>query len=112
MSNTKHTAGPWAWQKFGRHYCLTAQHGMREIIIGSLAVEMPQETYPAMNSDGRLQPVSPEHPNATLIAAAPELLEALKMAKQTIDFMVESGQTNHGKTKEKIDNAIAKAEKQ
>jgi hypothetical protein len=74
---SQRTPGPWAWQRMGRNYFLVAQHGMREIIIGSLAIEMPVETYPAMANDGRLERVNPEHPNAKLIAAAPELLDAL-----------------------------------
>ena len=73
----KHTKGPWAWQAFGPTHSLAAQHGMREIIIG--ATKEKQMGYPivAMNQDGILQAVDPEHPNAKLIAAAPALHEAL-----------------------------------
>lgn len=74
----KHTPGPWAWQKFGEFNLLTAQHGMREIIIGSVKKEKSFISYPAMNDHGILQPIDENHPNAKLIAAAPELLEALQ----------------------------------
>ena len=69
---TKHTPGPWALQKFGDNYCLTAQYGMREIILAARGRKM------VMNNDGILRPIKPHHPNAKLIAAAPDLLEALQ----------------------------------
>lgn len=68
------TPGPWAWQKFGDYYCLTAQHGMREIIIGALKTR-PGIPFAAMNTGHRLEAVHPEHPNAKLIAAAPEVTD-------------------------------------
>lgn len=76
----KHTPGPWAWQKLGNFNNLVAQHGDREIIIGSLAIReaMPVETFPAMNNDGILYAISKDHPNAKLIAAAPEMFEVIK----------------------------------
>lgn len=72
MEEFKGTKAPWVWQKFGYATYLTAQHGMREIIIGSI------NDVPAMNVDGILRRVDTDHPNAKLIAAAPDLLEALQ----------------------------------
>jgi len=80
----KSTKAPWAWQKFGNKYCLTAQHGMREIILGANPVDGENGFAPCMvvmNEDGILRPIDPDHPNAKLIASAPELLEALHWAK-------------------------------
>lgn len=72
-----YTKGPWAWQRFGSYYSLTAQHGMREIIISA---NPDRENYGnpvvVMNNDGILNPIDPQHPNAKLIATAPELLQA------------------------------------
>jgi len=81
--NLKHTKEKWAWQKFGEHPLLTAQHGMREIIIGSIDLnedhnnEFPARPIPAMNNDGLLQPINPKNPNAMLIVSAPEMLKTL-----------------------------------
>lgn len=71
------TKGKWAWQLFGDTYSLTAQHGMREIIVG--AIEHPEMEYPVvgMNNDGLLRVVDKVHPNAKLIAAAPEMYKQL-----------------------------------
>ncbi len=72
------TRADWAWQKFGNIYMLTAQHGMREIIIGANVDEKTGVAYPSMNNDGILREINPEHPNAKLIASASGLLELLK----------------------------------
>ncbi len=82
---TKHTAGPWAWQLFGDCHFLTAQHGMREIIIS--AIPHPQMKYPvpAMNIKGRLQVIDPNEPNAALIASSPDLLRLLEMIIEARD---------------------------
>jgi hypothetical protein len=74
----KHTKGPWGWQKFGSYDSLTAQHGMREIIIGSVTTESGLSSFVAMNKDGILNPIDRDHANAKLIAKAPEMIEALK----------------------------------
>jgi hypothetical protein len=64
----KFTPAPWAFQKFGKDFYLTAQHGMREIILaGSKGGQL------RMNQDGILLPVNPNHPNAKLICAAPKM---------------------------------------
>jgi len=75
----KHTKGKWAWQRFGDHYHLAAQHGMREIIISANIVNQHSlKPCVTMNIDGILKPINPDHPNAKLIAKAPEMLQALK----------------------------------
>ena len=75
IMETKFTKGKWEWQLFGDNYLLTAQHGMREIIIG--AIMHPEMDYPVvgMNNDGLLRVIDKDHPNAKLIAAAPDLLQ-------------------------------------
>lgn len=70
--NDKYTKSPWGWQDFGNAPVLVAQHGHREIIISANHAGMVN-----MSDDGILLVVNENHPNAKLIAAAPELLEAL-----------------------------------
>ena len=67
MSNTKHTPGPWANDPNG-----TGAVGDISTADGELCVAQAQQTSPS----GRPDPA--RDANARLIAAAPELLEALK----------------------------------
>lgn len=66
------TKGSWAWQKFGKEYCLTGQYGHRPIILSAT----PKGQLRTLDK-GLLVPLSPEHPDADLIASAPDLYEAL-----------------------------------
>ncbi len=80
-----HTKGEWAWQLLGDCYYLIAQHGGREVIIG--AIEHPdfKHPVPAMNYKGILREVDNTHPNAKLIAAAPDLLKACQECLKVFD---------------------------
>lgn len=103
----KFTKGPWKWQKFGSYYNLTAQHGMREIIISANLEFGSGYPFVSMNEDGILEPVNPENPNAKLIAAAPDLIEACIIARKE---MQKNGITyDNANIYNKIDKAIKKA---
>jgi hypothetical protein len=69
MSNTKHTPGPWTIdEKLEGQTCITSkQHG-------SFAEPIICRVF-----DSSHVPLSEQDANARLIAAAPELLEALQM---------------------------------
>ena len=77
-----HDRGPWGWQEFGKgNWCLTGQYGMRPIVLAAARARTNGLTS-LMN--GLLKPFIPDHPNSKLIAAAPELLEACKVARNTL----------------------------
>ena len=67
MSDLKQTPGPWGWQLFGKEWCLVGQHTMRPIV---LAV---RKGCPTSLVDGLLVRLDPQHPDAKLIASAPDL---------------------------------------
>lgn len=96
MTQTKHTQGPWR---------TSLTEGQRAWNVSS---EATGRTV-AIVSDW-----SPEaEANARLIAAAPELLEALKSARFAIQVTLDSGlvtEKNVRSTLNHIDAAIAKAE--
>ena len=69
---TKHTPGPWAFQKVGKEYCLTGQHCMRPIVLANRKGNLTSLV------NGFLVPLDPTHPDAKLISAAPDMYEALK----------------------------------
>lgn len=82
------TSPPWAWQKFGKEWCLTGQHGHRPIV---LAVRKGALTS---LRNGLLVPFDPEHPDAKCIASAPELLRqrdellaALEEARDELTYL-------------------------
>lgn len=89
---TKFTKKEWAWQKFGNQYMLTAQHGMRSIIIGTVRDRQNTMVHSvATNVDGILQPITPDNPDAKLIAAAPELFEVVSAILLEQEMRIETG---------------------
>jgi hypothetical protein len=58
---------PVAWQKFGKEWCLTGQHGMRPIYLS--VGGRPTRTLQLLNHEtGLLVPFTPDHPHAQQIA--------------------------------------------
>lgn len=76
MSESQHTPGPWAWQRLGE-LCLVGQHGRRPIVLTTL---QRNAQLCVRDERGVLKPLDPDHPDARLIAAAPDLLEAARAA--------------------------------
>jgi hypothetical protein len=58
---------------------LVGDHGRRPVVLTNSPIGLATR-----DNDGRLCNLSPDHPNARLIAAAPDLLDALKRARDTI----------------------------
>lgn len=107
----KHTPGPWHYDSgfsFSNHFSAGPSiasedaNGKRWIV----AICTPIRIVYMINRDGfSVEDVMPEaHANAFLIAAAPELLAALKVARRNIQFLPPDG------VMEQIEAAIAKAE--
>jgi hypothetical protein len=87
----KPTPGNWAWFKTGECYHLMANQGMRPIVLSANAkdskticlacgeeVDCLGPPFLTSRDDQRdlLTPLDPMHPDARLIAAAPDFLEA------------------------------------
>jgi len=76
MAERRWLDGPWTWRDFGDGLMLTTARGGAKIVIcagrdGKLQVR---------DEDGVLVTITPEHPVALLLAAAPDLYEALEKA--------------------------------
>lgn len=99
MSAPKHTPGPWQWFKGGRG-------GFVFFAVSEVANLTP--AYVADNSAA----ADTMQANAYLIAAAPDLLEALKEVVDVLDMLmlVRDVQPQEGSPAFKARAAIAKAE--
>jgi len=111
---SKHTPGPWAWMQSGNGYIdLATPHSGRLIVMDFVRHGM-QRAQPRFAVTGDDQPRGRrggllctaseliaqhpaallDHPDATLIAAAPDLLEACEKAKKLLEpNLVEPGRT-------------------
>lgn len=129
---SKHTPGPWAWfvNHRSRTCYLATIHGGRHFVLDAVRWGMNQATFrlqvpPMHGTMFRIETlgtadhngnVEVNHPDARLIAAAPDLLTVLeRMAKDIEDFNDPEGefdftpQAGRNMLKE-IRKAIAKAE--
>lgn len=90
MSDTKHTPGPWRWSRTYEmdsghfHWCLESDESAAngQTIDGSLVLLLNRDDYcgtPFLNN-----------PNARLIAAAPDLLEACEVAFNALYDLIQS----------------------
>ena len=81
MENAKHTAGPWTWAEDHPQNACVSIYGSADWGLTSIAslYNAPEDMGATQDANG----VWGDHParraNARLIAAAPELLEALKL---------------------------------
>lgn len=70
---TKHTPGPWSWQKCRETYML-AKSGGGEIVLGNVQEESGELILACAGPNG-LKAFNPGLPNAKLLAASPDLLK-------------------------------------
>lgn len=68
-----HTPGPWRWLD---EATLVADRGARPVVLTPLRRGLPGMGTRA--ESGLIEPLTPEHPNSRLIAAAPDLLEVAR----------------------------------
>ena len=102
MTDTKHTPGPWVWEHW--QMGLTAQNGTRVLAYYD---------YEGMSLYGKTE--DEQNANAHLIAAAPDLLEALGEAVSAIEWWQREHGCCHGATDDELNAAraaIAKAKGQ
>ena len=77
MDNTKHTPGPWTFNE--KTDCIQSEH--------------PDHRFSLIAKVATGEDIREEHANARLIAAAPEMYEALKNALNTIRALTEDYDT-------------------
>ena len=72
---SEYTPGPWGWMDMGG-IKLVGQHGHRPIVMDFVREGMQGATL-RLRKDGIMREFDANHPDARLIAAAPELFKAL-----------------------------------
>lgn len=80
-NNAKHTPGPWRWMTAET---LVGDHGRRPVVLTTT----PLGGLATGGNDGLLGRLSAEHPNARLIAAAPDLLKTTRAAWHTLQSIL------------------------
>lgn len=101
-----HTPGDWDWQKFGAHYHLVAQHGKRPCVLTATSSDVEtlcplceepismhvaahlSTRYDHIGRGGVLGELTPDHPDAKLIRAAPNLARASVAAWRLIQSLL------------------------
>ena len=96
----KHTPGPWSYSGISGDFSVMARHGHKRIIVAECV------------ADSALKPDECDQVDANkrLIAAAPELLDACRMALVQIKQDNEERKAEHRLTQHQIEAAIQKAE--
>lgn len=83
-----HTPGPWEWRDTGNSTVLWGAHGMRPIVLDCVRAGNQGAKF-RVNCDDIMRPVTAcslkVHADTKLIAAAPDLLEALLLLKEFVD---------------------------
>lgn len=103
MSNPKHTPGPWLCEQYAKCFGIKAQSGRQIAIMTEHHGDEPQT--PMYQFDRSAQDAA----DARLIAAAPDVLSALKSAHRMLTILFE--QYNYGDSGliRECGEAIAKA---
>lgn len=86
MAEANHTPGPWKWDEWYTMGRLVGPN--HEPILGAAMLDLPIPYLVARGGEWEgppyeLNPITPDHPDARLIAAAPDLLAACEAALLT-----------------------------
>src|SRR5690625_1372419 len=100
---TKWTPGPWRANRNSSFWEIEPESRDRGINGIPYTVGDVCSTDPGRPDDGK------QEANAHLIAAAPDLYEALEEARGTIQALIDEGYTGHIDQRGRIDAALAKA---
>lgn len=113
MSEAKYTPGPWAWiRDTDGYHLVTAHSGQRVVLTSAINNSLGDWDAPGTSclfaregDPSQLVPLTPDHPDARLIAAAPELLAACELA---LAFVL-SQRMGSGNVEPELLRVIAKA---
>lgn len=83
-----HTKEDWGWRNFGSGPVLVAEHGRRSAILAVGAHIKGGREVICTNVDGILREIDPNHPDALLIRAAPNLARASASAYYAVQSLL------------------------
>ncbi len=99
---SKHTPGPWLVASRSYTHGHTGASGIHFWVVDSQGNALPCDTRSSKNAE--------PYANAKIIAAAPDMLDALKIARDAMARMDCGSGTRMGDALEQVEKAIAKAE--
>ncbi|MEO7719427.1 MAG: hypothetical protein ABIY70_24765 [Capsulimonas sp.] len=103
----RHTPGPWCWVNFGNEPHLATAHSGSKTVLDAVRKGQRDVAFRNRVTEGRslMIPFDPSHPDSRLIAAAPELLDALRDLLDLVQFVRVWGSPSPSKRDTVIANA-------